>query len=161
MKVSANTLKWVLRLYPPLLFQRIWVKSLDPNFCNIVVKINKSTLNKNGNGSIFGGTISAGGDPYFVVLFYQYFSHKGYQLNAWQKSFQANFLNPAYSTLYLHFKIEPEEIQFAEKCLNEQGKYVHIHSVDAIDSQGKICARLQSEVYLRNLDFPQNENNKA
>jgi acyl-coenzyme A thioesterase PaaI-like protein len=69
MVVSEKTLKWIMRFYPPLLLQRIWVIGFDKGFKGVSVKISKSLLNRNYNGSIFGGTIFAAADPFYPVLF--------------------------------------------------------------------------------------------
>ena len=57
MLVSENVLKWALRFYPPLLFQRIWVIRFTKGFRGVRVKVNRSLINNNYNNSIFGGTI--------------------------------------------------------------------------------------------------------
>ncbi len=69
MVVSENVLKWALRFYPPLLFQRIWVIRFEKDFKGVSVKINKSLINNNYNNSIFGGTIFAAADPIFTPYF--------------------------------------------------------------------------------------------
>ena len=45
MVISENMLKWGMRFYPPLFFQRIWVKKFDKGFSGVHVKIFKSFLN--------------------------------------------------------------------------------------------------------------------
>src|SRR6476659_10348579 len=94
MNVSANTLKWVMRFYPPLFFQRIWVKNFSPDFRSVEVKINKSILNTNYNKSIFGGTIFSATDPFYALLFDQIFRKKGFKTRVWLKSAQIQYLKP-------------------------------------------------------------------
>src|SRR5690606_39605827 len=86
MLLSENALKWVMRLYPPFFFQRIWVRRFEKGFTGVEVKINRSLLNRNYNGSIFGGTIFAAADPFFALLFDQRLQRKGFKTVLWLKS---------------------------------------------------------------------------
>src|ERR1700748_886149 len=103
MVVSENLLKWAMRLYPPLFFQRIWVVKFSKGFKGVHVKISKSLLNLNYNNSIFGGTIFSAADPFYPLLFHQVFTHKGYKVIAWSKSAEIQFIKPGLNKLY--FKI--------------------------------------------------------
>ena len=76
MLVSEKLLKWVMRFYPPLFFQRVWVKSFAPGYRGVTVVIRKSIFNKNYNGTIFGGTSFAAVDPFYPVLFQQILKRK-------------------------------------------------------------------------------------
>ncbi len=80
MTISENTLKWVMRLYPPMLFQRIWVKKIYKDFKGIDIKINRSLFTSNLGNSIFGGTIFSATDPFYALLLGQLMQHKGFLL---------------------------------------------------------------------------------
>ncbi|MBK0379465.1 DUF4442 domain-containing protein [Mucilaginibacter sp. SD-g] len=154
MVVSANMLKWAMRLYPPLLFQRIWVIRFKKDFTGTTVKIKKSILNKNYNGSIFGGTIFAAVDPFYPVLFHQIFNAgKKRKLKIWSKSARINFLKPALSDLFFDIIITEMDIAYADKALKTMGKYENTFQIEVYNDQGDICASLLNEVYLRDMDF--------
>jgi hypothetical protein len=153
MVVSERLLKWTMRFYPPLFFQRIWVINFEKGFTGVRVKISKSILNRNYNGSIFGGTIFTATDPFYPLLFHQLFTKKGYHIVAWSKSAEIQFLKAGLTDLYFDIKIENSEIVEAEQILNTGGKYVKSHPIDIYNKNGEICASLNNEVYLRNLDF--------
>jgi hypothetical protein len=91
MKVSENMLKWGMRLYPPLLLQRIWVQSIDSGFKGAHVKINRSFITLNFGKAIFGGTIYTATDPFYAMLFGQLLKHKGYHISVWLKVQAYNF----------------------------------------------------------------------
>ena len=94
MKISEKALTWVMRLYPPLLFQRIWVRSFEPGFSGVDVVIVKSFMNKNYNKSICGGTIFTATDPFYAILFDQVLQRRGLKCRVWLKSAQINYLKP-------------------------------------------------------------------
>jgi len=159
MAVSETVLKWALRFYPPLFFQRIWVRKFKKGFYGAHVKISRSIFNKNYNGSIFGGTIFAAVDPFYPVLFHQLFSHKGYRVIAWSKSAEVQYIKPANSNLYFDIELTDSDIAEAEEILNSEGKYIKIYPVDIYDDQHEVCAMVSCEVYLRNLNYIDYANN--
>jgi hypothetical protein len=154
MAVSENTLKWLMRLYPPLLFQRIWVVRFNKVFKGLSLKIKKSLFNKNYNGSIFGGTIFAAADPFYPVLLHQVLKPMGMQkLKVWSKSSQINFLKPALTDLNFEIIITDNDIDHALEILTVTGKYERSFPVNIYNKEGEICVSLLNEVYIRNLDF--------
>jgi nitrogen regulatory protein PII len=153
MVVSENTLKWFMRLYPPLLFQRIWVRSFDKGFRGVKVKIIKSIFNKNYNGSIFGGTIFAAADPFYPVLFDRVLNTDDRKLRIWSKSSKIDFLKPALSSVSFNIVLTDADIELAIKTLNTNGKYEHCFLVEIFDHNNEVCASLMNEVYIRDLNF--------
>ncbi len=157
--VSERTLKWALSLYPPLLFQRIWVRKFHKGFRGVDVKISNSFLNRNYNGSIFGGTIYAATDPFYAILFDQLMQRKGYKCRVWLKSASIQYIKPGMSALYFTITITDEMIAEAEKALTETGKFVKAYPMELYNKQGELCATVMNEVYLRN-KYP-NENKRV
>jgi acyl-coenzyme A thioesterase PaaI-like protein len=154
MAVSENTLKWLMRLYPPLFFQRIWVKEFTKGFKGVKVKINKSLLNKNYNGSIFGGTIFAAADPFFPILFNQILTLNGKKnFKIWSKSSKVDFLKPALTNLFFEIMLTDTDIEQALETLTSAGKYEGRFPINIYNKDGEICVSLLNEVYVRDLDF--------
>jgi hypothetical protein len=153
MPVTENSLKWIMRFYPPLFFQRIWVIKFEAGFRGVEVKINKSFWNRNYNKSIFGGTIFAAADPFYPVLFYQLFTLKGYPIRAWSRSSEIKYLKPGFTNLSFKIHIDEAEIIEAEEILNTAGKYVKAHPIEIFDENGVNVASVMNEVYMRNLNF--------
>lgn len=151
MVVSENLFKWVLRFYPPLLFQRIWVKKFDEGFTGVHVKISKSFLNKNYNNSIFGGTIFSASDPFYALLFDQVLKRKGFKVRVWLKSASIQYLKPARTDLHFSISLSNEDIAQAESALNTVGKFVKAYPMEIFNTEGELCASVVNEVYVRNL----------
>jgi len=151
MIVSEKTLKWGLCFYPPLLFQRIWVRRFHSGFRGVDVKINKSLFNKNYNGSIFGGTIYSATDPFYALLFDQLLQREGFKVRVWLKSASIQYLKPGRSTLYFTIIVTDEMLNDAITALNTTGKFVRAYPMEILNKQGEICATVMNEVYVRNL----------
>jgi hypothetical protein len=153
MVVSENILKWVMRLYPPMFFQRIWVKKIHMGFKGIDVKINRSLFTTNFGKSIFGGTIFSATDPFYALLFGQLMKRKGFRVTVWLKSAQINYLKPGRTNLYYTILISDDMVSEVETALRQQGKFIKAYPIDIFDRSGQLCATAINEVYIRNLDF--------
>ena len=149
MQIPKFAIKFVLNIFPPLLFNRIVLKEISDDFMQMRVVIKRALFNINFHKTIFGGSIFSACDPYFPTMYYHIFTNKGRKLIIWLKSAEIQYLKPAESTLRLHFKITKDEIQLAEKTLNEKGKFEIWHTIEAINKKGVVCARARIQVYLR------------
>ena len=161
MVISENVLKWAMRFYPPLLFQRIWVIKFEKNFRGVRVKVNKSLINNNYNNSIFGGTIFAAADPFYPLLFHQTLIHKGYKVRVWLKSAQINYLKPGRTDLIFDIKITDYDINEVEHVLNTIGKHTKAYPIEMYNKSGELCVSIMAEVYLRNLQYSETNNTVA
>ncbi|HEX7366072.1 MAG TPA: YiiD C-terminal domain-containing protein [Pelobium sp.] len=151
MKVKPNTLKWILRFYPPLFFQRIWVTAFGDDFRWVQVKIKKSFLNINYNKTLFGGTIFSASDPFYAILFDQVLSEKGFKTRVWLKSAHIQYLKPGNSDLSFKISISDDDVKEAEHQLKTEGKFVKTYPIEMFNKEGVLCALVQNEVYVRNL----------
>lgn len=151
MVVSEKTLKWALCLYPPLLFQRIWVRQFHEGFRGVDVKIAKSLLNRNYNGSIFGGTIYAATDPFYALLFDQLLQRRGFKVRVWLKSAAIQYLKPGRGHLYFTINVTDDMLNEAITTLQTDGKFVKAYPMEIKNAAGELCATVLNEVYIRNL----------
>jgi hypothetical protein len=153
MAISASLLKWGLRFYPPLLFQRIWVVNIAKDFKSTTVKVNRSLFNINYNSAIFGGTLFCAADPFHPIMMHQVLINKGYKVIVWSKSAQINFLKPGATDLRFTATLTDADIAEAEHIINTEGKYTRNFIVDFYNKAGEICVTVSNEVYIRNLSF--------
>ena len=153
MIVSAGLLKWVMRLYPPLFFQRVWVQHFKSDFTAVSVKINHSILNTNYNKSIFGGTIFSAADPFYPILFFQLLRRKGFNIIVWSRSADIHFLKKSSADLYFNLNLPPQEIDIAEKALIETGRFLATYPIKMSKDNGEVCVEINCEVYIKNLNY--------
>ena len=149
MQIPRFVIKFVLNIFPPLLFNRIVLKEISDDFLEMKVVIRRALFNINFHKTIFGGSIFSACDPYFPTMYYHIFENKKRKLIIWLKSAEIQYLKPADSTLKLYFKITKEDIHLAENTLNEKGKFEIWHTVEAINKKGVVCARAKMQIYLR------------
>lgn len=151
MLVSETTLKWLMRFYPPFLFQGIWTQKFDDEFVGVRVKIIKNIFNRNYNSSIFGGTIFSAVDPFPVILFHQVLKRKGYHVKLWTKHASIDYVKPGISNLYFSIALLAEDVQEAVRALEETGKFLKTFQVKIINKDGVLHAIVNNEIYIKKL----------
>ncbi len=146
---SPRKLKLLLNHYPPFWFQRIKVTDVDPDYRWLKVRMKKSLLTRNLNGSAFGGSIYAAADPWFPILYWQALARKEFALECWLKSAYADYKKPGRSDLHLHFQISDDDLDHAIDHLQRFGRAVKKNTVEVIDKDGDVCATVECVSYLR------------
>lgn len=154
MRFTPDSMKWALRLYPPFLFQRIWVRRVHKGFLGADVTIYKSIFNINSNKSIFGGTIFSAIDPIHPLLIDGYLRSNGIEKTvAWLKSAQIEYKKPARKNLNFLVRLREEEIVEALQTIRSQGKITRKFTTEIVDSEGTLYAIAHNEIYIRDLHF--------
>ena len=151
MQVSERVLKWAMRLYPPLLLQRIWVQNFVRGFTGVQVKINKSLFNINYNRSIFGGSIFSAADPFYPILFHQVLRKRGYKPLIWVKRSEIDFIKPGNKSLYFRISITEHDVAEACSALDAGNKFVKTYPIEIFDIEGQLCSLVHTEIYIKAL----------
>lgn len=147
-KFSPRLFATLLSLYPPFLFQGIRVAEISRDFSYCRVRVRRALLTRNLGGTTFGGTIFAAADPIYAVLLWQHFAHRDLAVEVWLRAARVRYLAPARSALTLEFRIPPETFARAERGLDARRRFVEALPVEAVDRDGTVCARIETEVYL-------------
>jgi len=154
MRYSPLALTWLLRIYPPFLFQGIWVKKISPGFQGAQVKIYKTPFNINTNRTLFGGTIFAAADPIFPILIDQYLQKIGFKKTvAWLKSSQIVFKKPGKTSVEYAVNLSEEVLEECAQTIRTKGKIVRDFTLEIKDKTGDLCATIRCETYIRDLNF--------
>ena len=69
-------LKLTLNIFPPLFFNRIYLKNISADYREMNVSLKRSFTNINYYKSIFGGSIFSACDPFFPIMYYHIFKEK-------------------------------------------------------------------------------------
>ena len=143
---TPRQLRWLLNLYPPLLFQRIQVREIDPDFRRAVVRVKNSILSRNLQGTRFGGTIYSAVDPFHALLLWQICAHEGLRVQAWMKRATVEFLRPAASDLTIEFRLSSDDVSRALEHVRAEGRFAGVFRVEAVDEAGRACAVIDTDI---------------
>lgn len=161
MRYSPLALTWLLRFYPPFLFQGIWVKKISPGFKGAEVKIYKTPFNINTNKTLFGGTIFAAADPIFPILIDQYLQKIGFKKTiAWLKSSKIDFKKPGKTSVGYSVQLSDEVLEECVQNIRTKGKIIKNFTLQIKDKNDELCAVVSCETYIRDLNFTFPSRNK-
>lgn len=110
------------------------------------LKLPLTWRNRGKAGVMFGGSIYGAVDPIYVVM---YTNMLGKELYIWDKSAKIEFLKPGRSTLYADFHISEDEIALMQQEVQENGKSYRDYTVNLVDKQGVVHARVEKTLYFK------------
>ncbi|MDA1259322.1 MAG: YiiD C-terminal domain-containing protein [Planctomycetota bacterium] len=146
---SARRMRWILRAFPPIFFQRIVPGHFSEDFLTARVRVKRSIFTRNLNGTTFGGTIYSAADPVFALMYWQALARRGVATRSWLIAARAQYRKPATTSLALDFHLTESDLDSAEEELRRRGKSVRVHQVEARDEHGVVCAELELVTFLR------------
>lgn len=122
------------------------VVSIADDWSEIKIKLPLNWRTKNYVGTIFGGSLYASVDPFYMLILIKIL---GPDYIVWDKTAQIRFLKPGRSTLYATFQIDQEEIQTIRQLLEHERSIDRVYSVDLIDEKAGVHARVEKTIYIR------------
>ncbi len=149
MKLKPWVAKWFMNFYPPNLINRVVISRLSADFREVDIKVKKSILNKNLQGSIFGGTLYSAADPYPALLYWQNLNQQDIKTEAWLKKAEVEYHKPATTSILFKYKISEKEISEAMEELFKVGKFSCWHTVEGKDKFGETCISIKSLIVLK------------
>lgn len=140
-----------LRLYPPMLLQRIIPLSISDDLLTIHIKIRRSFLTRNLNGTTFGGTLLSAVDMWYGTLLWQKCLHEGIPVEVWVEKLEMHFVKASRGDVYATFSISSTQWEEIRTGLLTEGKLRQLFHFELYDQEGEICATGSQILYLRNL----------
>jgi hypothetical protein len=67
----------------------------------------------------------------------------------WDKAASIQFLKPGRGTVTATFHIPPEQIAELHAQVDREGKIEPVFTVDVIDEQGEVVAKVEKQLYIR------------
>lgn len=145
---SPVALRRILSLYPPFLFGGIRVLDVAPDFSGARVRVRRSLLNRNLNGTVFGGTLYSAADPIYALLFWQLFAREGRGLRVWTKSAAVEFIAPVRGRVVLEFALPADLVERARAALDADGRFEESLRVEGHALDGTLCLTVETRVHL-------------
>ena len=109
-----------MNLWPPFLGAGIKVRSIAPDFRDVVVALRLGRLNRNYFGTHFGGSLYAMTDPFFAIMVVH---NLGSDYLVWDKAGEIEYVAPGRGTVSAHFHLSGrciEEIRAEAKAEAER-----------------------------------------
>ncbi len=147
-KLSANTLRWLLNIWLPYVGARIHVEYISPDFRSMRVRMKQSWYNTNYVGTHFGGSLYAMTDPFYMFIL---LNNLGKDYIVWDKAATIEFKSPGKGYVYAEFALTEAQIADIKAQADVHGKVEPVLTVDVKDRAGKIVATAHKTLYVRKI----------
>src|SRR6266542_1905496 len=143
---TSRKLRWKFNLFPAYRGTGGRITYIAGDFRELRVKLPLSWRTRNYVGTIFGGSLYAAIDPWYMILLIKLL---GRDYVVWDKAATIRFRKPGRSTLYAAFTIDDAELE-AIRAATAGGQPVdRVYNVDLKDADGVVHASIEKVIYIR------------
>jgi acyl-coenzyme A thioesterase PaaI-like protein len=126
------------------------VASIDPDFHRILIKIPMNWRTRNRVGTVFGGSMYAATDPFFMLMLMEIL---GKNFVVWDKGATIRFRRPATVDLYAEFVVGPQREAEVRKAISEGNETTFTWTIQLKDSAGTVYAEIDKVLYAADKAF--------
>ncbi len=143
---ATRVTRWGLNLAPVYRGTGAWVTHISADWRDVRVKLPLSLRTRNYVGTIFGGSMYAAVDPFYMIMLIRNLG-KGYTV--WDKAATIRFRKPGKTTLYARFALDEAELRAIRAELETARPIDRVYTVTLTDAQGTVCAEVEKVIYIR------------
>ncbi len=145
MKVNAKIYRLALNLWPCISGSGGKITYISPDYRELDVKLPLNWRTRNAVGTIFGGSMYASTDPFFMLMFIQIL---GPEFVVWDKGCTIRFKKPAKKTLFAKFLITDEMLSDVKTKVEQAGKGSFTWTIEYKDKDGVVYAEFDKVIYI-------------
>ena len=138
--------RWLFNLAPVYRGTGARVEFWRADFREVRVRLPLSWRTRNLVGSIFGGSLYAAVDPFYMIMLME---NLGDRYIVWDKAATIRFRRPGRATLRATFRLEQAEIDAVRRELESAAKVDRVLQVGLVDAEGVIHAEVEKVVHVR------------
>ena len=135
-----------LNIWPPFLFSGISILEISKDFRHAKVRLKKKTLTSNYVGTLFGGSLFAMTDPFYMVMI---INNLGKNYIVWDKRSEIEYVSPGMETVFAEFHIWDEELDEIKREVASAGKYLKWFEVNIKSADSTVVAIVKKQIYIR------------
>jgi acyl-coenzyme A thioesterase PaaI-like protein len=143
---SHAGMRRMLNIWPPFLFSGIRILEISKDFRHAKVQLKKKVLTSNYVGTLFGGSLFAMTDPFYMVMVLK---NLGKDYIVWDKRSEIEYVSPGKSSVVAEFHIWDEDLDEIKREVATNGKYLKWFEVDIKSADGKVVAIVKKQIYIR------------
>jgi len=145
-RITARTLRRVFRIWPPFVFSGIRVEAWSDDWRYARVRLNKSWYSRNFVGTLFGGSLFAMTDPFWMIMTLQ---SLGPDYIVWDKAGEIEFVAPGRERVFAEFRLEDSVLDEIRAATAGGEKYLRWFEADVKTAGGEVIARVRKQIYVR------------
>ncbi len=143
---GASGLRRGMNLWPPFLLTGIHLLEVSPDFRRVVVRLRRSRLTSNYVGTLFGGSLFAMTDPFWMIMMIRNLG-PGYVV--WDKAGEIEFVSPGRSSVTAEFVLDPQVVDEVRAAADAGETVLRWFPVDVVAPDGTVVARVRKQLYVR------------
>lgn len=124
----------------------IRVRTIAPDWRQIVVTMGLHWYNRNYFGTQFGGSLYAMTDPFFVFMLV---NNLGPDYFVIDQASRIEFLRPGKTRVTADFRLDETRLRDVREHTAGGDKYLPVWAVDISDEEGETVARVEKTLYVR------------
>lgn len=144
-KLYAEFVRFVLNIWPCIRGGRGRVIYLKEDFTRLVVRLRLSWLTRNVVGTIYGGSMYASTDPFYMLMLMQIL---GKDYVVWDKGCTIRFKRPAKKTIYAEFLVTPGMLAQVKDAVARDGETTFTWTIAYRDDAGVTYAEFDKVLYV-------------
>ena len=143
---SHAGMRRMLNFWPPFLFSGIAVLEVSKDFRHAKVRLKKKMLTSNYVGTLFGGSLFAMTDPFYMVMVLK---NLGKDYIVWDKRSEIEYVSPGKTTVYAEFNLAEADLAEIKQEVALSGKYLRWFEVEIKSADGTVVAIVKKQIYVR------------
>ncbi len=144
--MHAKTLRRLVNLWPPFLFNAIRIQALSADYSEARVVLRLRFWNRNYVRSQFGGNLFAMTDPFWMLLAMH---QLGSDYIVWDKAATIDFIAPGYEDVYARFKLESSVVDELRAAAAKGEKVLRWFETEVTTTSGRVIAVVRKQLYVR------------
>ncbi len=143
---KPGTLRRILNLWPPFLFNGIHVNAIAGDWRSAEVELRSRPWNRNYVGVHFGGNLFAMTDPFWMLLAMHAL---GRDYIVWDQAGAIEFARPGRGTVRAAFRLDDATLDQLREATAGGAKHLHWFETEVVDAAGEVVARVRKQLYVR------------
>jgi hypothetical protein len=138
-------MRWGFNLWPCYRGTGARVTYIAADWREVRVRIPLSWRTRNYVGTIFGGSLYAAVDPFYMIMLMK---NLGPDVVVWDKAASIRFRKPGRGLLNASFRLEEAELAEIRRLLLEQPKVDRTYTVQLMDAAGAVHAEVEKVIHI-------------
>jgi len=138
-------MRWGFNLWPCYRGTGARVTFIAGDWREVQVRIPLSWRTRNYVGTIFGGSLYAAVDPFYMIMLMK---NLGPDVVVWDKAASIRFRKPGRGLLKASFRLDEAELADIRRLLLEQPKVDRTYTVQLVDAEGVVHAEVEKVIHI-------------
>jgi hypothetical protein len=147
--IQTKLTRWYFHIFPCYAATRGRITYIASDWKELRVELPLSLFTRNYIGTIFGGSMFAATDPFYMFMLIKIL---GPDYVVWDKAGSIRFKRPGRTRLYARFVITDEEVQEIRDALTTKSKFERTFKTTLVDKAGEIHAEIERLVHVHKAD---------